>query len=119
MGKTKENGFHTEHMATTHPQTGEAKMSLYHVDIKLVQASEGRLGNGPQREDEAHGGEGALAAGEGSHVVESRSVPLSRLHLECVNRGEWGVEKGIIRFFTKRLPRVRKNGFTVKNNRRE
>lgn len=33
-----------------------------HVDIELVQASERRLGNGPEGENEAHGGEGALAS---------------------------------------------------------
>ncbi len=43
--------------------------STYHVDIKLVQAPEGRLCDLPESQDEADRGEGALASWEGTHVI--------------------------------------------------
>lgn len=56
--------------------------SSYHENIKLVEAAEGRLCDGPERENEANGGEGALATGQRAHVTQVGFVSLTRLHLE-------------------------------------
>lgn len=59
------------------PQSG----SSYHENVKLVQAAEGRLRDGPEGEDEADGGEGALATGQRAHVTQVGLVALTGLHL--------------------------------------
>lgn len=56
--------------------------SSYHENIKLVEAAEGRLCDGPERENEANGGERALATGQRAHVTQVGFVSLTRLHLQ-------------------------------------
>lgn len=56
----------------------------HHVDVELVEASERRLGDFPQRQHEADGGEGALAAGQRPHVARAIFLPAWRLHLQHV-----------------------------------
>lgn len=54
--------FHPPHSLQSiflNPRSG----SSYHKNIKLVEAAEGCLCDGPERENEADSGEGALAAG--------------------------------------------------------
>lgn len=57
-------------------------VSCYHVNIKLVETAEWRLGDGPKRENEANSGEGALASGQRAHVTQVGLVSLAWLHLQ-------------------------------------
>lgn len=59
----------------------------YHVDVELIEASEGRLGDFPQREHEANRREGAFAPGQGPHVARTVVLSARRRHLYvCQNR---------------------------------
>ena len=69
---------------------GTVTFDPYHVDIKLIQAAEWGLGDGPEGEHEAHGGEGALPAGQRPHVTQLRLVSLPRLHLDTLKGGREG-----------------------------
>lgn len=54
-----------------------------HIDIKLIQASEGRLCDFPQGEDEADSWERTLSPGEGAHVTHATVLSTWRLHWDC------------------------------------
>lgn len=54
---------------------------FHHVDVELVEASERRFGDLPQRQHEANGGEGALATGQRPHVAYLVVLAPRRIHL--------------------------------------
>lgn len=58
------------------------QISGYHVNIELVKTAERRLCDGPERENEANGGEGALASGQRAHITQVGLVSLTGLHLQ-------------------------------------
>lgn len=60
----------------------------YHVNIKLVQTAKRRLCDGPERQDKANGGEGALASRQGAHVAQVSRVSLTRLDLKGSRKTE-------------------------------
>ena len=53
----------------------------HHVDIKLVQAPEGGLGDLPQGKDEADSRKGALPSGQRAHVAHAVVLPTGRFNL--------------------------------------
>lgn len=61
-------------------------LCTHHVDVELIEASEGRLCDFPQGEHEANSGEGALAARQRPHVTRTVILPTRRLHLLRVSQ---------------------------------
>lgn len=84
--KTKQSG--SEITLRRPPSSGRSASqgfsTSYHEDVKLVQAAERRLGDVPQGQDEADGGEGALPSRQAAHVSHLRRgcLGLGGLHLQ-------------------------------------
>lgn len=70
------------HVSNKQTDEKQFKIEQYHVDIKLIQASERRFRDGPQGKNKTHGGEGTFASRQGSHVIEGSFISFSRLNLE-------------------------------------
>lgn len=68
-------------MCVPHHNKCLISLRIHHVDIELVEASEGWLGDLPQGEHEANSGEGAFATREGPHVTHAIILPSRRLYL--------------------------------------
>lgn len=61
------------------------QLTLYHIDIILIQASERRFSNRPQRKNEANHGKRTFTSDQDPHAIKSSFVSLSRLnwYSEC------------------------------------
>lgn len=62
-------------------------LCAHHVDVELIEASEGRLCDLPQREHEANSGEGAFTTGQRPHVTHTIVLSARRLHLHTARTG--------------------------------
>lgn len=90
----KDRDVHVGPASTFFPGPPSPRRRAHHVDVKLIQTPEGRLGDLPQRQHEADGGEGALASGQQPQVAHAVPPPAGRLDLQVMTQSSSADPRG-------------------------